>query len=153
MNNKQNSNKFLMLRGLFLSAMLVVSILSHAKTEIVVCNTDSLKTKESRDSTIYEDFEFPAEFPGGQEALKEYLKKEFRYTRKSLEKITRDRIILRFTINVDGTLSDIEIVRGSGNKRLDKKAVRVVKNMPRWKPASEAGRIIPIRYYLPIKLD
>ena len=101
MKYKQNSNKFLMLRGLFLSAMLVVSILSHAKTEIVVSNTDSLKTKESRDSTIYADFEFPAEFPGGQEALKEYLKKEFRYTRKSLEKITRDRIILRFTINVD----------------------------------------------------
>lgn len=153
MKNKQNSNKFLVLRGLFLSAMLVVSILSHSKIETVVSNSDSLKTKESRDSTIYEDFEFPAEFPGGQEALKEYLKKEFRYTRKSLEKTTRDRIILRFTINVDGTLSDIEIVRGSGNKRLDKKAVQVVKKMPRWKPASEAGRIVPIRYYLPIKLD
>ena len=74
--------------------MLVVSILSHAKTETMVSNTDSLKTKESRDSTIYEDFEFPAEFPGGQEALKGYLKKEFRYTRKSLKKITCDIIIL-----------------------------------------------------------
>ena len=62
MNNNQNSNKFLVLRGLFLSAMLVVSILAHAKIEIMVSNTDSLKTKESRDSTIYEDFEFPAEF-------------------------------------------------------------------------------------------
>ena len=57
MNNKQNSNKFLMLRGLFLSAMLVVSILAHAKTETMVSNPDSLKTKESRDSTIYADFE------------------------------------------------------------------------------------------------
>ena len=85
MKYKQNSNKFLMLRGLFLSAMLVVSILSHSKIETVVSNSDSLKTKESRDSTIYEDFESPAEFPGGQEALKEYLRKEFRYTRKSLK--------------------------------------------------------------------
>ena len=74
--------------------MLVVSILSHAKTETMVSNPDSLKTKESRDSTIYADFEFPAEFPGGQEALKEYLKKEFRYTSKSLKKITCDIIIL-----------------------------------------------------------
>ncbi len=75
MKDKQNSTKFLMLRGLFLSAMLVVSILSYAQTETMVSNTDSLETKESRDGTIYEDFEFPAEFPGGQEALKEYLKK------------------------------------------------------------------------------
>ena len=153
MKNKQNSNKFLVFRGLFLSAMLVVSILAHAKTEAMVSNPDSLKTKESRDSTMYADFEFPAEFPGGQEALKENLKKEFRKSSKSLKNKTCDRIILRFTINVDGTLSDIEIVRGSGNKSLDKKAVQVVKNMPRWKPASEAGRFIPIRYILPLKLD
>ena len=56
MKYKQNSNKFLMLRGLFLFAMLVVSILSHSKIETVVSNSDSLKTKESRDNTIYEDW-------------------------------------------------------------------------------------------------
>ena len=93
-----------------------------------------------------------AQFPGGQEALEEYLKAKLKFHKKSLKKVTNQRIILRFLIDTDGLVGKVEVVRSSGNKRIDKDAMRVVRKMPRWIPASECGKAIPVRYNLPISL-
>lgn len=137
---------------LSLIACLGMGMAGYAQTEVVVSNPDSLEIKESRDSSIYENFEFPALFPGGQEALEKYLKSKLRLHYKSLKKVTNPRIILRFVIDKDGSVSKVEVVRSSGNKRIDKECVRVVRKMPRWQPASESGKTLQVRYYLPIPL-
>ena len=50
------------------------------------------------------------------------------------------------------TISDIEIVRSTGSKRIDKEVAKVIQKMPRWKPASENGSPIKSWYHLAIPL-
>ena len=163
MKNKHKSTNLLMFRGLCLFALLGIYNFANAEQKtgndtyfpidtIQTVQHGEKESRESKDTRVYEDYEEQAQFPGGQEALEEYLKAKLKFHKKSLKKVTNQRIILRFLIDKDGLVSKVEVVRSSGDKRIDKEAVRVVRKMPRWIPASECGKAIPVKYNLPVSL-
>ena len=163
MKQKQKSSNLLMLRGLCLFALLGIYNFANAEPRtgndtsfpidtIQTVQHGEKESRESKDTNVYDDYEEQAQFPGGQEALEKYLKAKLKFHKKSLKKVTNQRIILRFLIDKDGSVGKVEVVRSSGNKRIDKDAMRVVRKMPRWIPASECGKNIPVRYNLPISL-
>jgi len=61
------------------------------------------------------------------------------------------RIIVRvkFVVTADGNIDDAHIIQ-SGRTDLDQEVLRVVKKMPRWKPGMQAGRSVPVYFYLPV---
>ena len=63
-------------------------------------------------------------------------------------------VIVVFVVNADGSLSDVEVLRGIGGGA-DEAAVRVVQNSPDWTPGKQRGNAINTRMRLPIrfKLD
>lgn len=89
------------------------------------------------------------EYPGGAEAMLEFLKENILYPAEAKEKGTQGRVICNFIVMKDGTISDVSVVRGV-DPLLDAEAVRVIESMPRWKPGKQRGQEVNVRYTLPV---
>jgi TonB family protein len=98
---------------------------------------------------IYSYVEQMPQFPGGEDLLEKYFKENLNYPAKEKEMGVEGRVICRFIVNEDGSLSDIKIVR-SISERCDEEAIRLIKNMPHWKPGKQNGKAVKVSYSLPI---
>ena len=81
------------------------------------------------DDRIYELVEENAQFPGGDEACLKWLSEHIKYPQKCVEQGTQGRVIVKFVVNRDGSIGDIQILR-SPDPDLAKEAERVIKMMP-----------------------
>ena len=87
-----------------------------------------------------------AEFPGD---VYSWLQKQIQYPVKSQKAGIQGRVSVQFYIEPDGSLTEVKALRGP-NEELKKEAERVVRSMPKWKPAVMAGKPVRIRYVLPV---
>ncbi len=89
------------------------------------------------------------EFPGGAQALDEYLRQHSKYTLKAKAMGTNGTVNVSFIVEADGSISNIRLMKVAGNG-LDDQVVSTIKNMPHWKPG--IFRQHPKRFimYLPI---
>lgn len=89
-----------------------------------------------------------AQFPGGLEVLNRYMRRAITYPPKAKKKHIQGYVSVRFIVNKDGTISDVKVIR-SASRSLDAEAIRVIRNMPRWKPATFEGKNVNAQYTLP----
>ena len=68
-------------------------------------------------------------------------KKRLRYPKKCREAGVEGRTIITFVVKKNGKVKNFEVTRSSGNEQLDKEAMRVIKKMPKWKPACMTVRM------------
>ena len=90
------------------------------------------------------------EFPGGMEALNTYLRNNIRYPQEAQKAGIQGRVIIQFIISKDGSITDAEVVE-SVDPQLDAEGLRLIKNMPRWKPGMRKGQAIRVKQTLPIR--
>ena len=108
---------------------------------------DTVKTKQkeavivtiSSKEDALSDMEEMPEFPGGTEALKEYLDKNMKYPAEAKEKGTQGRVIVQFVVDEKGKVTSPKIAR-SVDPSLDAEALRLIENMPQWTPARKQTR-------------
>jgi protein TonB len=89
------------------------------------------------------------QMPGFNGSLNEYLARNVRYPEKARESNIQGRVIVDFTVDEDGRTTDIRVVRGIGGG-CDEEAMRVVANMPRWKPGTNNGKKVKVKFTLPL---
>ena len=89
------------------------------------------------------------EFPGGMQKLMKYFSDNVRYPVVAAENGIQGRVICQFTVWKDGTIRDIVVVKGV-DKSLDKEAVRLIENMPNWKPGKQRGKAVSCKYTVPV---
>ena len=131
------------------------------------------------DDPVFEVTEEPAQYPGGQAALMQYLAQNIRYPKISAENGVQGRVLVQFVVEKDGSLSNFAVVKKSGDTitknaqsgitvnalgsateeskvpqeafdALNAEAVRVLREMPKWIPAKQRGQEVRMRYTLPI---
>ena len=119
-----------------------------AKKEIAK-STPIAQSKSIPDSVVFEVVEVIPEFPGGQQALMQYLAKNIKYPVTAHENGKQGRVIVSFVVKKDGNISDIKVAR-SVDPYLDKEALRVVSVMPRWKPGMQKGKPVSVQYTMPL---
>ena len=90
-----------------------------------------------------------AEYPGGISALMNFLQRTLKYPKDCEAAGIEGRVVMRFVINEDGSISDMEAMQ-SPDARLTAEAKRVVSMMPKWAPAKNKGKAVKMRYSLPI---
>lgn len=78
-----------------------------------------------------------------------YLQKNLQYPDEAKQNTTQGRVILRFVVNEDGSISDIMLVRGIGSG-CDEEAIRVVSSMPKWRPGKQNGTPVKVYFTQPI---
>ena len=91
------------------------------------------------------------EFPGGMEALNTYLRNNIRYPQEAQKAGIQGRVIIQFIVSKDGSITDAEVVE-SVDPQLDAEGLRLIKNMPRWKPGMRKGQALRVKQTLPIRL-
>ena len=113
-------------------------------------NTTSNDTVVVDDDYIFVEYETWPEFPGGERAMFQYIQENLKYPKQALKKQIQGRSICQFIVEKDGSISHIQVVRSSGNKSLDRAAIRVIKTMPKWTPGRLQGKIVRTTYALPV---
>lgn len=101
------------------------------------------------DTHVFEVVEVWPEFPGGQVALMRYLNHHIQYPPIARENAIEGRVICKFIIEKDGSISDVQVVRGV-EPSLDREAVRVIESMPRWIPGQHHTEIVRVRFTMPV---
>lgn len=89
-------------------------------------------------------------FPGGEEALKNYLAENIQYPPMAVEMGIEGVVTVEFMVRADGSIGEAKIVR-MVDPDLEDEALRIVKSMPRWNPASKDGVPVDTWFSLPIK--
>ncbi|MBO0933685.1 energy transducer TonB [Fibrella aquatilis] len=109
----------------------------------------AIEKPEVRDDSPFTVVEQQPEFPGGISALAAYLQKNLRYPSSASSAGVSGKVYLNFIVNSDGSLVDVEVVKGIGFG-CDDEALRVVKAMPRWKAGRQSGRAVRVKFTLPV---
>ena len=93
------------------------------------------------------------EYPGGMEAMKQYISDNLVVPEKYKEMDAKAeyRVLIRFVVAEDGSITQVETVKPEPAKKdLNDEAVRVVKGMPKWIPGKVEGKPVKVKYVLPI---
>lgn len=100
-------------------------------------------------NSVYDVVEQMPSFPGGISGLRTYLNQNIRYPAEAQETCAQGRVVVSFVVGKDGHISDVTVLR-SVDPSLDKEAVRVIRNMPRWTPGKQGGEPVKVRYNVPV---
>jgi TonB family protein len=107
-----------------------------------------LKVDQKKDRAFDVVEEMP-QFPGGPSALYEYLAANIRYPKAAHKAGVQGRVILTFVVEKDGSISGTEVVK-SVSPLLDAEAVRVINAMPNWVPGRQNGKVVRVKYAVPV---
>ncbi len=106
--------------------------------------------EEINERKIFTVVETKPEFPGGMGALMTYLAKHIKYPPLAKESGIQGKVFINFVVEPDGSVSNVKVLRGIGGG-CDEEAVRVVKNMPKWKPGMQRGKPVRVSFTLPVR--
>jgi periplasmic protein TonB len=89
-------------------------------------------------------------FNGGDaNEFSKWVNSKLQYPEIAKENGVQGRVTLQFTVNPDGTVSNVKVLRGV-DASLDKEAVRVVSMSPKWKPGKQRDRAVKVTYTFPV---
>ena len=88
-------------------------------------------------------------FPGGDADLLRYIAEHTVYPEIAKENNIQGRVIIRFCVTARGGVSQVSVLKGV-DPELDKEAVRVVNDLPAFKPGKQGGKPVPVWYMVPI---
>lgn len=108
------------------------------------CSFESDDLEESE-----EELYFNPEFPGGAASLQRYIMRTLEYPEHSIDYGEQGKVYVKFTIEKDGAITNIEIERGV-SPTLDTEAMRIFQGMPKWLPGSCNGRYFKTTVRIPI---
>ena len=161
MMNQKKSNRWMMLKALFVIpvATLAVSVFANtsdmrsmakaANTTANSISTNNMQTKQS-DIKTADKVEVMPEFKGGNKAMMEFLMMNMKYPESAVKAKQQGKAVVEFVVKKDGTVSDVYIVKSTGYDVLDNEAMRVVKSMPAWEPGKQKGKPVDVKYFVPI---
>lgn len=101
---------------------------------------------------MYVISEVPPEFPGGEDALLNYLVRNYKISKAASKGGKGGRVYVEFVISETGKVEDVKVKRGV-SPECDQEAIRVIQNMPNWKPGMQNGKPVKVLFNLPIKID
>ena len=89
-------------------------------------------------------------FNGGDaNEFSKWVNSKLQYPEIAKENGVQGRVTLQFTVNPDGSVSNVKVLRGVDSS-LDKEAVRVVSMSPKWKPGKQRDRAVKVTYTFPV---
>jgi len=126
--------------------------LSPEEQEIqgAVANSNVQKVVDIDDEPTFFVVEDMPQYPGGEEALRQYIAQGVKYPEEAQSANLSGRVYVTFIVSKDGSVKGTKIARSSGYTVLDDEAIRVVKEMPDRKPGKQRGVYVNVSYTVPI---
>ena len=124
-----------------LMAMLCLTTVSAQKTVVA-----------QKNQQVFDVVEQMPEYPGGIQALLDYLMESVKYPEDAEKQKIEGRVIAIFVVETDGSISNVEVVKPVFPS-LDAEAVRVLSGMPKWTPGKQSGKAVRVKYTVPINFQ
>ena len=105
-----------------------------------------------KNEKVFDVVEQMPEYPGGMQALFEFLKENIKYPEDAQKQKVEGRVLAKFVVETDGSISNIEVVKHAFPS-LDAEAVRVIQAMPKWSPGKQKGQAVRVKYVVPINFN
>lgn len=123
-------------------------------TQQSLAMTDIQEMQHSFSAEIIEAYEYemvdePPMFPGGNNALVQFINSSRRYPAKAYENRIHGRVLCSFIVQPDGEITHVNVLRGV-EPSLDREAVRILGSMPNWKAGRIDGNKVPVYCILPV---
>ncbi len=121
---------------------------SEADDETIININPVVETTQEEEEEAPEIFtivEEPAQFPGGDRALYNFISKSVKYPVVAQENGIQGKVYVKFVVDEHGNASSAEILRGVDSS-LDKEALRVINSLPKFKPGKQRGRPVKVYY-------
>ena len=125
-------------------------ILMLLVAECCLMTANAQKTVVSQtDQKVFDTVEQMPEYPGGMQAMIEFLQTNMKYPEDAAKQKVEGRVMVQFVVETDGSVSDVHVAK-QVFPSLDAEAIRVVQAMPKWMPGKEKGKVVRVKYNLPI---
>jgi len=102
-----------------------------------------------KNQKVYDMAEQMPEYPGGMPAMMEFLQTNMSYPEDAKKQKVEGRVTVQFIVETDGSVSDVKVDK-QVFPSLDAEAIRVVQAMPKWTPGKDKGKLVRVKYNLPI---
>ena len=119
----------------------------NAKSVVTV----NSKSKQSNEGIFVVVEEMP-EFPGGEQACKNFIARTLKYPIKAMNSGKTGKVYVTFIVNKNGKVENAKVIRGI-DPALDAEVVRVVNSLPDWKPGKQRGTAVDIVYTMPFEFQ
>ncbi len=129
----------------------IISVEDQGEVVEINENMNIVVEELPEEETVYNIVEEQPEFPGGTKALFKWIQDNLKYPSISRNNGSQGTALMAFTVNSDGSITDVQVVKSTNDMYLDKEAKRVVEAMPKWKPGRQAGKAVRVSYKLPIR--
>ena len=120
----------------------------ETKAETPEANT-AVGTFEPVQGDVFDVVEEMPQYPGGPQALFEFLSNNVKYPEEAEKAGIQGRVIATFVVETDGSISQPTVVK-SVDPLLDAEALRVISAMPKWKPGKQNGKVVRVKYTVPL---
>lgn len=125
---------------ILISLMAVCGLMTAHAQKTVVSQTNQ---------KVFDAVEQMPEYPGGMQAMMEFLQTNMKYPEDAAKQKVEGRVMVQFVVETDGSITDVHVAK-QVFPSLDAEAIRVVQAMPRWTPGMDKGRVVRVKYNLPI---
>jgi protein TonB len=105
-----------------------------------------------KNQQVFDVVEQMPQYPGGIQALFEYLSQNVKYPADAENQKIEGRVIATFVVETDGSISNVEVAKPAFPS-LDAEAVRVLTAMPKWVPGMQSGKAVRVKYTVPINFN
>ena len=102
-----------------------------------------------KNQKVFDVVEQMPEFPGGMEALFKYMAENMKYPEDAKKQQVEGRVLVQFIVETDGSVSNTEVLMRVFPS-LDAEAVRVISGMPKWIPGKQNGKVVRVKYTIPV---
>ena len=129
------------MKKLILMSMMAVFCLTTVSAQKTVVAQKNQK--------VFDIVEQMPEYPGGMEALFQYLSQNVKYPEDAKKQKIEGRVLASFVVETDGSITNVEVVKPAFPS-LDAEAVRVLSSMPNWIPGKQNGEVVRVKYTVPL---
>ena len=105
-----------------------------------------------KNDDVFDIVEQMPEYPGGMQALMEFLKENIKYPEDAQKQKVEGRVLVKFVVETDGSITNLEVVKHAFPS-LDAEAVRVLSAMPKWTPGKQKGQVVRVKFVVPINFN
>lgn len=120
------------------------------ETEVEIVEIE--EEEEEEEAQVFFIVENMPEFPGGDLELRKHIAQNIQYPEIAKENGIQGRVFVQFVVNQRGNVEQVKVVRGV-DPSLDKEAIRVIENLPSWKPGSQRGKPVKVSFTVPINFQ
>jgi len=106
----------------------------------------------AKDKKVFTAVEFTPEFPGGEQALGQFLQANIKYPKADKKNNVQGKVYIQFVVERDGSLTDFKIVRAP-TEAMGNEVQRVLSLSPNWSPGIQNNKPVRVQYTLPVNFS